>query len=175
MRNRRLSFAALSGLAAVIAAWPGAASACLPPPPGWVPPTEEEQVRSAALGSTDIVFGEVTRGSGGGRARFRILHVYKGSLRPGTTIRGTWAGASMRRWRGMIRRRRLALKARRDFLSPCAVAPFLSDGELELMLARVYPAAPARAPLSPRPVLASLTLSVHRLAELAFCGPRAGP
>lgn len=137
MRDKRLSFAALSGLVVVMAAWAGAASACLPPPPDWVPPTEEERVRSAALGSTDIVYGEVTRGSGGGRARFRILHVYKGSLRPGTTIRADlgW-GLNAPMCAGMIppppvwRGRRGVI-----FFSGRPELRFLSDRELKLMIA----------------------------------------
>ena len=61
------------------------ASACLPLP-GWVEPTLEERVRAAARWSTDIVYGVVVRGSGRERERFRVIHVYKGSLRPGRVI-----------------------------------------------------------------------------------------
>ena len=39
------------------------ATACLPPEPGWVPPTAEELVRGAARSSSDIVCGVLTRGS----------------------------------------------------------------------------------------------------------------
>lgn len=74
-------------IAASLAAVHGAGSACLPPPDDWVEPTEQEQVASVGRGATDIVEGVVTRGSRNGRAaRFRILHVYRGSLRPGMTI-----------------------------------------------------------------------------------------
>ena len=138
MRDNRLSFAALSGLAVVMAAWAGAASACLPPPPGWVPPTEEERVRSAAQWATDIVYGEVTRGSGsGGTPRFRILHVYKGSLRPGMTINadrpGAWIApmcAGMIMPPPVVRGRRGVI-----FFSGRPELNFLSDRELELMIA----------------------------------------
>jgi hypothetical protein len=74
-------------IAASLMAAHGAASACLPPPDDWVPPTRQEQVASVARSATDIVEGVVTRGSYSGRTpRFRILHVYRGSLRPGMTI-----------------------------------------------------------------------------------------
>jgi hypothetical protein len=80
---------AATGLAFALAAlFDGApASACLPPPPGWVEPSQEEQVRAAARWSTDIVYGVVVRGSDREPERFRVIHVYKGSLRPGTVLR----------------------------------------------------------------------------------------
>lgn len=117
------------------------ASACLPPPDGWVPPTEEQRVASAARWSTDIAYGEVVRGSDNGRTpRFRILHVYKGALRPGTTIAAApgWgldppicAGMFMpppvlRGQRGVI------------LFSQYPELNFLSDSELQLMFARGF-------------------------------------
>lgn len=66
------------------------ALACLPPPPGTPEPptpTPEEQARGIFNFSTDIVYGVVTGvDQDEGRARFKILHVYKGALKPGTTV-----------------------------------------------------------------------------------------
>lgn len=64
------------------------AAACLPPPPGWQPPSAEERVRGAVNWATDIAYGVMVRGSFGdeGQTRFRIIHVYKGSHRPGSVI-----------------------------------------------------------------------------------------
>ena len=138
MRDNRFLFAALSGPAVLMAARAGAASACLPPPPGWVPPTEEERVRSGAQWATDIVYGEVTRGSGsGGTPRFRILHVYKGSLRPGMTINADTAwGLDAPMCAGMIMPPPV-VRGRRGviFFSGRPELKFLSDRELELMIA----------------------------------------
>ncbi|HEU0098870.1 MAG TPA: hypothetical protein VFQ67_08865 [Allosphingosinicella sp.] len=75
-------------LAIAAAALPGAASACLPPPDDWRPPTLEEQARAAFEDSTDIVYGVVTDASvGGGKIAFKVLHVYKGPLRPGARLK----------------------------------------------------------------------------------------
>jgi hypothetical protein len=85
-------WAGLTG-AAAFAVFASPAIACPPPQP----PTPEElrlrvhQARERATArfqdSTDIVYGVVTRPARqGGIARFRILHTYKGSLRPGATI-----------------------------------------------------------------------------------------
>jgi hypothetical protein len=74
-------------VAAVLAATASAAQACLPPPPGWVEPTAEERVAGAARGASDIVYGEIVRGNDRyQRARFRVLHVYKGSARVGSIL-----------------------------------------------------------------------------------------
>jgi hypothetical protein len=43
-------------------------------------------LRSVARGSSDIAYGEVRRGNYRRGARFRVIHVYKGSLRPGRTV-----------------------------------------------------------------------------------------
>jgi hypothetical protein len=73
------------GLAAVLGA--GHAPACLPPPEGWVPPSVEERARVGAQWAMDIVYGVVVRGTESGRQeRFRVLHVYKGPLRPGAVL-----------------------------------------------------------------------------------------
>jgi hypothetical protein len=140
MRDRRLSFAVLIGLAALIAARAGAASACLPPPPDWVPPTDEERVRSAAAWASDIVYGEIVRGGmSGGTARFRIIHVHKGRLRPGMTIRARlgW-GLDPPICAGMIGPPPPVPPGTRGtivFQSDQRELNFLSDRELELMIA----------------------------------------
>jgi hypothetical protein len=87
MAGWKLGWRCRLGIAASLAAVHGAGSACLPPPSDWVPPTEQELVSSTGRWATDIVEGVVTRGShDGGAARFRVVHVYRGSLRPGMTI-----------------------------------------------------------------------------------------
>ena len=71
-------------LAALAAAAAAPAAACLPDMTGR---TEEQRLRPAFEASTDIVYGIVTRGARkGGLARFRVIHVYKGSLEPGAVI-----------------------------------------------------------------------------------------
>lgn len=91
-RNRLFSHALLP-IAFMLAASP--AAACLPPPPGTpepAPPTREEMVRSMVRTSTDIVSGKVLGYSNRtGRLRFRVEHVYKGKLRPGTIL-NAWQG-----------------------------------------------------------------------------------
>ena len=60
-------------------------AACLPDMTGQ---TEAERLRPAFDRSTDIVYGVVTRGGREGHpAQFRVIHVYKGNLTPGTVIR----------------------------------------------------------------------------------------
>jgi hypothetical protein len=64
------------------------AQACLPPLPGERIPTEEEMLREVARSAPDIAYGRIVRGSDrGGRPLFRVIHVYKGSLRPAQRIR----------------------------------------------------------------------------------------
>ena len=69
------------------------AAACLPVLPGTEeppPPSPEESARRIHSWASDIVYGVVTRTEDDdGRYRFRILHVYKGKLRPGRTIDAT--------------------------------------------------------------------------------------
>jgi hypothetical protein len=77
----RIGFA-LSGL--LLAASP--AGACLPPPPDWVPPSDEAVTERLVEGSTDIVHGIVTRREGPKRPLFKVLHVYRGTLKPGQTL-----------------------------------------------------------------------------------------
>jgi hypothetical protein len=73
--------------AAALAATASAAPACLPPPPGWVEPTEDERVSGAARGAADIVYGEIVRSNHRHQqARLRVLHVYKGSARIGSIL-----------------------------------------------------------------------------------------
>jgi hypothetical protein len=84
----------LAGSAAVLALVPALAlaaapaAACLPPPPGIPeppPPTLAERALSIYRVSTDIVYGVVT-GYKDGTPRFKVLHVYKGNLKPGALI-----------------------------------------------------------------------------------------
>lgn len=64
-----------------------AAFACPPPPPGWVPPTHEQLLERSLKGTTDIAYGVISRSAEpGAPASFKVLHVYRGSLRKGQTI-----------------------------------------------------------------------------------------
>ena len=67
--------------------WLGAAArACPPALPGEAPRALNDLERAQAIAaSPNIVYGVVTR-SAGWSARFRIIHVYKGPLRPGAVI-----------------------------------------------------------------------------------------
>jgi hypothetical protein len=84
----------LLALAAMMAAVP--AAACPPPLPGAVeppPPSDAEVAKRIYEGSANIVYGVVTHGSDrNGTPRIRIVHVYKGDLKPGRTvaIRPSW-------------------------------------------------------------------------------------
>jgi hypothetical protein len=80
--------AVLALLAVGIAALPvQGASACAPPPPGYVPPTEHELLKSFVTSASDIVYGIITGpGAAPDRSRLKILHVYKGTSRKGDTI-----------------------------------------------------------------------------------------
>jgi hypothetical protein len=123
--------------ALALTALEGAASACLPPLPGTIEPTLEEQVRSAALHSSDIVYGEVIRGSRGRRrAQFRVHHAYKGAFRPGAVVAAElgW-GLDPPMCVGMIQPPPVQRGARGVifFGSGQPTLNFLGDGELELM------------------------------------------
>jgi len=74
--------------AAVIAIMPlQGARACPPPPPGYVQPTHEQLLKRSLSGATDILYGVIVEGAAPGQpARFRIVHVYRGSRRKGDTI-----------------------------------------------------------------------------------------
>ncbi len=65
--------------------------ACLPPPPGFVeplPPTVDQRAAQIAEQSENIVYGELFSTAYYGRpGRFRILRVYKGSLRVGNRVK----------------------------------------------------------------------------------------
>ena len=67
------------------------AMACLPPPPGTVeppPPTDEQGAKAISDWSANILYGVVTRGSWEGKTPlFKIIHVYRGSLKPGQVIK----------------------------------------------------------------------------------------
>lgn len=68
---------------------PTPALACLPPPPGVAeppPPTTEEKAKQIYGWSTDIVYGVVVSDINDDETRFRILHVYKGTLKQGQVI-----------------------------------------------------------------------------------------
>ena len=77
---------ALGLLAAIVPVQP--ALACPPPPPGWVPPTETQMLSRSLNGMTDIAYGVMTRSSdkAGGPSMFKVIHVYRGSLRKGELI-----------------------------------------------------------------------------------------
>lgn len=73
---------AVAALLPAQAAW-----ACPPPPPGYVPPTEEQIVERSLPGVTDIAYGVVVPGGQPEKtSRFKIIHVYRGSLRKGEII-----------------------------------------------------------------------------------------
>jgi hypothetical protein len=56
------------------------ALACPPPPPGYVEPTHEQLLERSLRGATDIVYGVITQSAVPGQpARFKILHVYRGT------------------------------------------------------------------------------------------------
>lgn len=62
---------------------PGAA--CPPPIPGQ---TESQRLKPGFDRATDIVYGVALNGARDGqKARFRVIHVYKGPLTPGTVIK----------------------------------------------------------------------------------------
>ena len=64
-----------------------AAFACAPPPPDWVPPTHDQFLERSLSGATDIVYGVITKPAAAGEpARFKVLHVYRGSRKKGDTI-----------------------------------------------------------------------------------------
>ena len=49
--------------------------------------TESQRLKPAFDNSTEIVYGVVLKGAREGRkARFRVIHVYKGTLTPGSVI-----------------------------------------------------------------------------------------
>jgi hypothetical protein len=63
------------------ASWVGA---CPPPIPGL---TEAQRLKPGFDAATDIVYGVVVKGAHSRqKARFKIIHVYKGALTPGTVI-----------------------------------------------------------------------------------------
>lgn len=62
----------------------GPAAACPPPVPGQ---TESQQLKPAFDDATDIVYGVVLKGARDGqKARFEVIHVYKGMLTAGQVI-----------------------------------------------------------------------------------------
>ncbi len=82
MRRSLVAFAFAAGLLP----W-SAASACPPPPPGYVPPTHEQFLQRSLSDTTDIVYGVLTEaGLPGQPSKFKIIHVYKGAARKGDTI-----------------------------------------------------------------------------------------
>lgn len=63
------------------------ALACPPPPPGYVEPTHEQLLERSLSGATDILYGVITESAAPGQpARFKVLHVYRGSNRTGDTL-----------------------------------------------------------------------------------------
>lgn len=79
----------IAAIAAAAAAMvPAQAMACPPPPPGYVPPTEEKIVERSLIGVSDIVYGVITRsGPSAAESRLKVLHVYKGNLKKGDTVK----------------------------------------------------------------------------------------
>lgn len=71
-------------LAIAAAALPGAAPAC-DIAPDWVLPSREERWQTEFEHSKGIVRAVVTR-AGRNKIPFRVLHVYKGALRPGARL-----------------------------------------------------------------------------------------
>lgn len=64
--------------------------ACPPPPPGYVPPTQEQVLERSLRSVSDIVYGVVTDGGVPGRAStFEVIHVYRGNLRAGDKLQTT--------------------------------------------------------------------------------------
>ncbi len=71
------------------------AFACPPPPPGWVPPTQEQRLQRSLADATDIVYGIVTRTNQPGQpALFKVHHVYRGKSTKGQTSKLLSAGAT---------------------------------------------------------------------------------
>jgi len=60
------------------------ANACPPPIPGL---TEAQRLKPGFDAATDIVYGVVIKGARDGqKARFKVIHVYKGVLTPGMIV-----------------------------------------------------------------------------------------
>lgn len=60
------------------------ASACAPPPPGYVYPTPYQRLESFVGQATDIVYGVVRESRARGEpSRFEIIHVYRGERKKG--------------------------------------------------------------------------------------------
>ena len=74
--------------ALVLAAFPfHAASACAPPPPGYVYPTAFERLERHVRTATDILYGVIVEaGARGEPSRLRVLHVYRGAAKKGDII-----------------------------------------------------------------------------------------
>ena len=57
------------------------------PPPGWVPPTQEQRLERSLTDVTEIVYGVVTRTSQPEKpALFKVHHVYRGTSMEGKTV-----------------------------------------------------------------------------------------
>ncbi|NIJ22005.1 hypothetical protein FHS95_003716 [Sphingomonas naasensis] len=84
--------AAILIASATFAATP--ADACSPPVTGVpriAPPGDAVIAESLFRQSSEIVYGRVIRGAGTrGGARFKVLHVYKGKLKPGAILAIAW-------------------------------------------------------------------------------------
>jgi hypothetical protein len=77
----------LSLFCAIPLAFLAAAPAAACPPPEGPQPSVAEQARGIHGLASDIVYGVVLRPTGGPHSyRFRVLHAYKGALRPGQVI-----------------------------------------------------------------------------------------
>lgn len=61
------------------------AMACLPPPQGGPEPIWEDQLKGVVERAPNIVYGVVEEG-GSSSVRFRVIHVYKGNVKPGAML-----------------------------------------------------------------------------------------
>jgi hypothetical protein len=82
--TRSLMKIGLTWIAASLGAVAAPSAACLPTMPGQ---TESQRLGAAFDRSTEIVYGVVLKGARDGqKARFKVIHVYKGTLKPGSVI-----------------------------------------------------------------------------------------
>lgn len=74
----------LRWIAAPLVAIAASVAACPPPMPGQ---TESQRLKPAFDDATEIVYGVVLKGARDGqKARFKVIHVYKGALTLGSVI-----------------------------------------------------------------------------------------
>jgi len=80
--------ASIVGIGLALAMLPvEAATACAPPPPGYVEPTPYQRLERFVGQATDIVYGVVRQsGARGEPSRFEIVHVYRGNFKKGDML-----------------------------------------------------------------------------------------